>query len=54
MNKYVEYNLVNNIEQDINIKHPFDQYFDNKIFLRLFPYKSIDKSYDIVINLINS
>jgi hypothetical protein len=52
--KIVQYNLINNIEQKIHIRHLYDQNYDNNIFIKLFPTNDYEKSYDLIINLINS
>lgn len=52
--KIVQYNLINNIEQKIYIRHLYDQNYDNNIFLKLFPTNNYENSNDLVINLINS
>lgn len=52
--KIVQYNIENNIQQDIKIRHIFDENFDSNIFLRLFPSNSLDEPYDITVNLVNS
>ena len=52
--KIVQYNIENNIPQDIQIRHIFDEKFDSNIFLRLYPDNSWDEPCDITVNLINS
>jgi hypothetical protein len=50
----VIYNLINNIEQKIYIRHLYDEFYDNNIFIKLFPTNNYEKSNDLIINLINS
>ena len=52
--KIVHYNLENNISQEICIRHLYDENYDNNIFIKLFPLNQPDKSYNLIINLINS
>jgi len=52
--KIVKYNIENNIEQDIQIRHIFDEKFNSNIFIRLYPDNFGDKSFEIIVNLVNS
>ena len=50
----VIYNLKNNIEQKIYIRHIYDEQYNNNIYIKLFPTNNYQFSNELIINLINS
>lgn len=51
--KYIIDNIESVNKTDIYIRHPYDETYDNNIFIKLFPFVDKNKSSDLIINLVN-